>query len=314
MKKYLPYIAVLTAMLIWGMSGIAIKLSLEVFRPLTLIVFRFTLAIVLMLTIGLLFRKNSLLGLQRLRKKDLPLFLLGGLFQPFLYYLLETYTYKALSSPTIAETLLSTNPVWTPLFAVLLLRERVTRNNIIGILLSTVGMLMLILIGSTDFSIGNPWGLLTAFLAVVTAILYSAVLKRIPSSYNALSIVFYIQALSLVLFYVLWGVMDAPDWAQMQAEWMQAGDKLRTALYSVGYLAVFSSVAAFILFCYTVRCIGITRTNAFNNIRPAFTAGAMMLLMGEHLPAGKLAGMVLIIVGLFICQRSTGADSPKRES
>ncbi len=315
MKKYVfsavPYVAVITAMLIWGFSGIAIHQALLVLRPMTLIVFRFTIAVLLMAIIGCAFKSSNLMGLQKIQKKDIPLFLLGGLFQPFLYYILETYTYKALASPTIAETLLSTNPVLTPLFAILLLREKVTKNNIIGILVSTVGMLMLVLIGKDDFALGNPWGLLTAFLAVTAAILYSAVLKRIPASYTPLSIVFYMQAISLVLFILCWCFTDMRAWEQMMTEWKTAEVPLWESLSAVVYLAVLSSVVAFILFCYTVRRLGITRTNAFNNIRPAFTAIGMWLLFDEHLPVGKIIGMVLIITGLYVCQ--TGAYNSKRE-
>ena len=146
-NKITPYIAIVAAMLIWAGAGIAVKEALVIFSPLTLIVMRFTLAVLLMLSIGLVFRHNSIVGLQRVEKKHIPLFLLGGLFQPFLYFIFETYTYQSFSSPTVAEALLSTQPVMAPLFAWVLLRERVTRNNILGILLSTLGVMMLLMMG-----------------------------------------------------------------------------------------------------------------------------------------------------------------------
>ena len=152
MKRLIPYLAVVTAMLIWAGAGIAVKEALVVFSPLTLIVLRFTLAVLIMLAVGLSFRRNEILGLQVVAKRDIPLFLLGGLFQPFLYFIFETYTYQSFASPTIAEAMLSTQPVFAPIFAFFLLRERVTRNNILGIILSTIGMLLLLLVGSDDFS------------------------------------------------------------------------------------------------------------------------------------------------------------------
>ena len=72
---------------------------------------------------------------------------------------------------------------------------------------------------------------------------------------------------------------------------------------AVVYLAVLASVAAFVLFCYTVREIGVTRANVFNNVRPVFTAILMWLIFGEVLPVWKLVGIVVIIVGLFVSQR-----------
>lgn len=299
-------------MLIWAGSGIAVKEALVVFTPLTLIVLRFTLAVILMLAIGLIFRQNNTLGLQRMDRKDLPLFLLGGLFQPFLYFIFETYTYQSFASPTIAEAMLSTQPVLAPIFAFVLLRERVTRNNIIGILLSTIGMLMLLLMGNGDMgngvlAIGNGKGVILAILTVSMSVSYSVILRRIPSRYSPLSIVFYVQSISLILFYIVWGVMGEvgallhhtiPFYTTLHNT-----PQLLQSCLAVGYLAVFSSVAAFVLFCYTVRQIGVTRANIFNNVRPVFTAILMWIMFGEILPVWKLVGIAVIIIGLFISEK-----------
>ena len=301
MRRLLPYIAVLLSMLIWSASGIAVKEALVALSPMTMIVIRFTLAVLLMLVVGLCARKSEMFRLQKVDKKDLPLFILGGIFQPFLYYILETFSYDALSSPTIAEALLSTSPVLAPFFAAAILREHVTRYNILGIIVSTVGMLLLVLVGASDFSIGNPWGIACAFAAVSAAVLYTIVLRRIPPRYNPLTVVFYVQLSALVLFYPLCGFTDGVSGFAHLAEVDTV--QIWRSLAAVGYLALGASVVAFICFCYTVRVIGVTRTNAFNNVRPAFTAIWMLLFFGEQLPWAKWLGILLIIIGLFVCQR-----------
>lgn len=313
MKRIIPYISVITAMLIWAGAGIAVKEALLVFTPLTLIVLRFSIAVILMLSIGLIFRRNEIIGLQGMDKKDLPLFLLGGLFQPFLYFIFETYTYQSFASPTIAEALLSTQPVIAPIFAFVLLRERVTRNNIIGILLSTVGMLMLLLLGNGQLEMGDGQlglgkGVLLALLTVSMSVSYSVILRRIPPRYSPLSIVFYVQSISLVLFYIVWGVTgEASTLLEMGDGLLAMGD----GLLATGYLAVFASVAAFILFCFTVRKIGVTRANIFNNVRPVFTAILMWIIFGEILPVWKLVGIAVIIIGLFVSEKK---DKNPREN
>ena len=296
----IPYIAIICAMLIWAGAGIAVKEALVVFTPLTLIVLRFTIAVILMLTVGSLFRGNEIIGLQRVEKKDIPIFILGGILQPFLYFIFETYTYQSFASPTIAEAMLSTQPIWAPLFAFLLLREHVTRNNIIGIVISTVGMLMLLLIGSDDFALGSPWGILLAIITVSMSVSYSIVLRRIPTHYSPLTIVFYVQLFSLCLFYPLWGFTEGDQLLHHSTPWLQH----TTPWLAVLYLAIFASVVAFILFCYTVRKIGVTRANVFNNVRPIFTALLMWMLFDEILPIWKVVGIIIIIIGLFISQKT----------
>ena len=289
-------------MLIWAGSGIAVQEALEMFGPYTLIVLRFTLAVLLMLAIGWIFRRSDVLGLQRIEKRDVPLFVLGSLFQPCLYFIFETFTYKSIASPTIAEAMLSTQPVLAPIFAMVLLRERITRNNIIGIVLSTIGMLMLLLIGSNNFRLGDPWGILLAFVTVSMSVSYTIVLRRIPSHYSPLSIIFYVQLFSLAIFYPLWGFTEAGQFLHDTIPHYTTLHQA-TPLLAVLYLAVLASVAAFVLFCYTVRKIGVTRANVFNNIRPVFTALLMWIIFDEILPIWKLVGIIVIIIGLFISQK-----------
>lgn len=290
-------------MLIWAGAGIAVKEALMLFNPLTLIVLRFTIAVVLMLCVGLIFRSNEILGLQRAEKKDIHIFLLGGILQPFLYFIFETYTYQSFSSPTIAEAMLSMQPVLAPIFAFILLREHITRNNIIGILLSTIGVLILLLVGTENFALGNPWGILLSFLTVSMSVGYSIVLRRIPEQYSPLTIVFYVQTISLVLFYILWGGDLFLNSSSLNSPLSSFNSQLLLPVLSVLYLAIFASVAAFILFCYTVRQIGVTRANLFNNIRPVFTALLMLLIFNEQLPVWKWIGIIIIIIGLFISQK-----------
>ena len=286
-------------MLCWAGAGIAVKEALVVFSPLTLIVLRFSLAILLMLLVGLLFRGHEVLGLQRVDKRDIPLFVLGGLFQPFLYFIFETYTYQSFASPTIAEAMLSTQPIMAPILAFIILREKVTRNNVVGLLISTVGMLLLLLVGANDFALGNPWGVLLAIVTVSMSVGYTIILRRIPTRYSSLSIVFYVQLVALVLFYAVWGVFDRQSLQDTIAP--LSADLI--PVIAVGYLAVFASVTAFILFCYTVRQIGVTRANVFNNVRPVFTALLMWVIFDEQLPIWKWVGIIVIVIGLFISQK-----------
>lgn len=297
MNNWKAYLAVIVAMLIWSTSGIATKIALQVFTPLTLVTLRFTLAVVVMLVVGLASHK-----LNKIEKKDVPLFLLTAFVQSFLYYVCETYGMRLISSPTVAEVLLSTSPLFAPLLAFVLIREKVTLNNIIGIVLSTIGVVMMVLIGSDNFSIGSPWGVVLCFAAVMSAVLYTICLRKIPAQYNNLSIVFYSQLFGLLFFYPTWAIIDLP---RLQ---IVSFSEMAIPSLAIVYLAVFSSVVAYVLFSYTVREIGVTRGNAFNNIRPVFTAVIMMLAFDEQMPIVKWIAMLLVMIGLFICQYQ-----PKKE-
>lgn len=302
MKKNLPVLALLVSMVIWSVSGIAIKNALLVLPPFTMIILRFVPSVLLMLVIGLICRRSTLFALQKIELRDLPLFIIAGFCQPFLYYMLETFTYDALNSPTIAETLLSTSPLLSPLFAAVLLRERVTRNNILGIIVSTLGVFILTLVGSNNYSIGNYWGILLAFAAVSAAVIDSVMMRKVPAKYTSLTFIFYAQLISLFFFVPIWLWKEGPEAIILLKDTIY-NQETQIALGCVAYLTVFASVVAFILFCAALRQVGVTKANAFNNIRPAFTALWMLIFFGEHLPTGKWMGIILIIFGLFVCQK-----------
>ena len=154
-----------------------------------------------------------------MERKDLPLFLIAGFCQPFLYYMLETYAYDALNSPTIAETLLSTSPLLSPIFAAVLLKERVTKYNIFGILISTAGVFALTLAGSSNYSIGSYWGVLLAFAAVSAAVVDSVMMRKAPMKYSSLSFVFYTQLISLCFFIPIWFWSEGPECLDGNRQW-----------------------------------------------------------------------------------------------
>ena len=141
-----------------------------------------------------------------------------------------------------------------------------------------------------------------AFAAVSAAVVDSVMMRKAPMKYSSLSFVFYTQLISLCFFIPIWFFKEGPS-AILDLRFQISNLETQTALWCVGYLSVFASVAAFILFCFALRKVGVTQANAFNNIRPVFTALWMILFFGEHLPAAKWVGMILIIFGLFVCQK-----------
>jgi drug/metabolite transporter (DMT)-like permease len=75
-----------------------------------------------------------------------------------------------------------------------------------------------------------------------------------------------------------------------------------TAIINVGFLAVFGSSLAFILFNFGVKVLGATRTEIFSNIIPVLTAIFAFLILGEDLGFQKLLGLAIVLTGLFLAQ------------
>ncbi|MCB9071913.1 MAG: EamA family transporter [Prevotellaceae bacterium] len=298
MKNTKAYIAILVAMTIWSASFIFTRIGLESFPPVTLVTMRMVLAAIILGIVGGITKQ-----IQRLDRKDAKFLLIAAFAEPFCYFVCEAYG-LTLVSPTVASVILSTIPLFAPLFAFTLLRERVTWSNMLGIIISLVGVLMLVI--EKEQIVVSPVGLLVLMLAVVAAVIYSSMLKKVPEKYNATTIVFYVYLFSLLFFIPAFFIKDFPAINQIDFQWR--------SFYAVLTLAIFASVLSFVLFCYSVRKLGVTRANAFCNIMPGCTALFMWILYGETLPTIKIVAIIIVIIGLFISQMQFKTKKAQRDN
>lgn len=283
------YISIMIAMSIWACSFLFTQEALKSFNPITAVTLRMTMAACFLGCYGLLSR-----SLQKVGRKDIPLFLLAGFAQPFCYFICEAYGLTMVSA-TVASVVLSTIPLFSPIFAWLIVRERVTFTNLMGIILSLVGVFFIVF--ERQQMVVRPLGLLCLCISVLAAIIYSSLLRKIPSSYSNVSIVFYVHLASLCFFYPTFLIFDLKHWGERPI--------LPSSVICLVVLALFASMLGYILFCKSVRVIGITKSNAFCNVMPGVTALAVWLVFGEQLPLIKWVGIAIVITGLFVSQMRT---------
>ena len=275
------------SMICWAFSFVWIKQAFISFDPLTIVVLR------LVISAGLLAIILKLLGqLIIIRRQDLKYFLLLAFFEPFLYFMGESFGLELVSS-TVGAVIVSTIPLFAPITDKLFFKSRISWANILGIFVSFAGVLLLIF--KNDFSLVAPLkGILLVFLAVFAALGYSVVLKKVPSYYNSVSIITFQNAIGLIYFLPLFIIYDIPKFGYKPI----TGE----AIYAVIALAVVASSLAFIFFTYGMRKIGITKANVFVNMIPVFTAVIAWGVLGEVLTTQMLLGIAIVVSGVFVSQ------------
>lgn len=278
-------------MIFWSFSFIWTRVAIHSFHPMTLITLRLLIASILLFVVA-----KSTGKLQKLRRKDFKWFILLAFFEPFLYYVGETYGLTTVES-TLAAVIVSTIPLFAPVFAFFILRERIGRPTIIGILISLVGVFFVIYEPGGGFK-ANPWGVALMFLAVFAAICYATVLRKIPTYYSNMNVIFYQSLLGLVFFIPTFFLTDYST--------IQTIKVSNEALLALVMLSVFASVIAFVLFAGAVRQVGVTRTNVFVNLIPVFTAILSWIILDEIITVGKWFGISVVVIGLFVSQWGKG--------
>lgn len=286
-ERYKVLGSLILSMICWAFSFVWIKQAFISFNPLTIIVMR------LVISAGLLAIILKLLGqLVSMRKADLKWFLLLAFFEPFLYFMGESFGLELVSS-TVGAVIVSTIPLFAPITDKLFFKSRISWANILGIIVSFAGVLLLIFKG--DFSLAAPLkGILLVFLAVFAALGYSVVLKKVPGNYNAVSIITYQNAIGLLYFLPLFLIYDLPV--------LNAKPLTMESIYAVVMLAVVASSLAFIFFTHGMRIIGITKANVFVNMIPVFTAILAWIILGEVITLQMMIGILLVIGGVFVSQ------------
>lgn len=281
------YIAIVFAMIFWSVSFIWTRIAIDSFQPVTLISLRLLIASVLLFIVIASARK-----LQKIRWSDLKWFVLLAFFEPYLYYMGETYGLTMVES-TLASVIVSTIPLFAPILAFFVLKERISMANILGIFVSLGGVVLVIYEPNGGFS-ANPLGVALLFLAVFAAICYSAILRKISSHYKTINIIFYQSVIGLFFFIPTFFVTDFGSLQQIIIT--------RDAIVSLLMLSVFASVIAFVLFADVVRKIGVARSNVFVNLIPVFTAIFAKIFLNEDLNWLKAIGIVVVVTGLFVSQ------------
>ena len=292
MKKnnFTAYIAVILAMIFWSYTFIWYKVVYEFYNPITVVFFRLIIS-----SIFLFILMYPLKRLQKIRKGDFKYFVLVAFFNPLLYFLGESYGIKFVST-TVAAVIISTIPLFTLFTSSYFLHEKITKMNILGIFFSILGVGFVIFNQGENID-ASPFGIMMLSFAVVAAIGYSLVLKKLSAKYNSISIVTYHNFIGIFLFTPLFFIIDFHEF--------KASGFSPEAWVPLFELAIFGSSFAFIFFTFSIQRIGIGKANAFTNLIPVITAIVAYFVLGEILNLNKTIGISFVIGGLFLSQIRT---------
>jgi drug/metabolite transporter (DMT)-like permease len=274
-------------MIFWSFSFIWFKVANKTFHPITIVFIRLLFSVILMTSFLIVTRSYM-----KIKKTDRKLFLTLALFEPFFYFLGESFGLTYVSA-TVCSVLISTIPVFATLGAWLIFKEKLKVINYAGIVISFIGVIIFVLNsdGSISFNI-KGLGLLT--LAVLSAVGYSLTLSRLVGTYTPVYIVNVQNLIGAILFLPLFLIFDFKHFISTPFTF--------NMFKPIIELSIFASCGAFILFAYSVRNMGITRANVFSNIIPVFTALFSFILIGEKLTFQNVLGMAIVIAGLFMSQ------------
>lgn len=287
-SRLLPTLALIVAALIWGSSFIAMKVAVMAMAPPLVIFWRMLLGSLLFLP--LLLRLRGV----RYRKGDWRWLALMALFEPGLYFLFECYALR-LTSASQAGMVAAILPLMVAAGAWVFIGERPGARSWWGFSLAVVGVVWLSVGGQASEHAPNPLlGNFLEFLAMVSAVGYMLLLKRLSATYSPWFLTA-VQAVLGCLFFSPALLIFPLEPRAIPVE----------AVLAVVYLGSVVTIVAYGFYNYGMSRLPASQAGAFVNLIPVCAVGLGWLLLGERFTPQQLLAACLVLLGVLLSQERT---------
>ncbi len=199
----------------------------------------------------------------------------------------------ALTSPINTSIISSTTPAIVCIIGVLFFKEKIKLKNVISILFSVLGILLLLTNGkiSSLLSIEFNKGDLIILGAIISNGLYIIGSKKVLKKYSPTKILTYLFLFtSLILFPSLYFEKDLYIISNISLK----------AILSLGYMGIFSSLFAFLLQQQGIKKIGPVKASIYTNLIPIYSIILSALILKEHVSFIQIVSMILVLLAISI--------------
>ena len=286
MKLNRGRIALILTAIIWGSALVVTKSLLQEIGPFTAAVLRFFIAWVILAPFA--FRQGY-----RLSLAVRPTFLLFGLTGIALYIAMTNVglVYTAASSAALVQAAI---PAVTTLLSVLLLKERVSRRQLLGIGLSIAGLLLVTGLNMNQTGSAPLVGNLFIFGGVLAWAVYTVQGKKLVSTFPWLVIT--TASISAgMLFLLPFAIGEL---------WLQGMPHLRAdGLFELLYLGAASSALGYALWNYGLRFLDASEAAPYINLIPVVGLLLSVILLHEPLSLIQAVGGALTLFGVWLSNR-----------
>ena len=297
--------AVIAGNTIFGFSFIFSKMALQITLPSVLIAVRFVAAFIalnLIVIFGRMIKVPDGQGGRKplvqfsLRGKPLRNILLLALFQPILYFLCESYGI-VFTSAAFAGTIIAIIPICGIIFDVLIMHSKVRLRQVICAVMSAVGV-GITTVGAEGMK-SSVIGLLFLLGAVTAGSLFYVFSKKSGDDYNPLEQTYVMFALGSLVYAVFALVQCRGQYDELIFSALVQPQ----FIISVLYLAVISSVAAFIFLNYGTVRVTVSEASIFANLTTVISIIAGVVFLHEVFTPFQVVGAIIILVSVFFSNR-----------
>ena len=282
MQQALGFIFVLLSGVGFGFLGIFGRLAYQ--SGLTigeLLTFRFTLAAILLL-IALFIIKPKLI---KLSIKQISISAALGIFG---YAVFSTLYFKSIEgiSVALAALLLFTFPIFVNLGAHFILKEKMSKKQILSLIIACLGLTVLLWGPLIVNSLSSVLYAITAAISYSIYVLVSAKYQQKVSPFSSSLYVIISAGLALYLFH--------------QPSFSRIYELTTSQIYIIFGIAVVSTIGPLTLFLAGLQKLSSSKASITVMIEPVVAAFAAWLLLNEQLAGQQIVGATIVMSALIL--------------
>jgi drug/metabolite transporter (DMT)-like permease len=283
------------AAVLFGASVVAVRVAVRDVPPLSLAFLRYAQGALVLFVALLLFRRDRL----RVDRSDVPyLGLLGVLF-----YAIFPITFNAglrYIEASRAALILATMPLWTVIIARRVARERLTARQVVGVLISMVGVVIVMLDRGVARTAASTTGDLLLLTTAICGAVYNVAAKRLLARYHGVAV---------TLYAMLFGSLFLAPTLLVEHGW-SLGTLSRQTLGLLVFLGVFGGALAFSMWTSALRQLSPTQVAVYINLNPLAATLLAATTLGERLSVWFVLGFVGVGAGVLIVNWTPGRYTP----
>lgn len=231
---------------------------------------------------------------KKIQKKHYGRFLLCSILGISLNQLLFI---KGLSFTTSihASLLILTTPILITFIAAWFLKEKITPNKLIGLLLGVCGAMVLILARDNTGSTKNViWGDILILLNAISYTFYFVLVKPLIKEYNPIMVLRILFTIGLVMMLpICWNELVAVQWSSFGAK----------EFIFLGTLTVLGTFCSYLFNIYGIKVLGASTSGSYIYSQPLFAAIIAIGFLGETIALYKIIAAILIFAGVFLANK-----------
>jgi drug/metabolite transporter (DMT)-like permease len=228
---------------------------------------------------------------EKIALKDFPRIIAAAFFG-VAFNMLTFFKGLSLTSPISASVIMVTTPMIVLVLSAIIMKERMQKRMVTGIVLGLVGTAFLILYGrsigtATNASLGN----ILVFVNAVSYGFYLIAVKKLMDKYNAFTFVKWIYLFGFLMVLPFgWSQFEAVNWALVPVH----------IYWKIGFVVVISTFITYLLNLLTMKELKPTTVAVFIYLQPFFATVFAIGLGKDDLSFVKIISAILIFVGVYM--------------